>query len=331
MNEKITICSVYHDLASKNFLNLNRELTEKLNPHTEFEWIAADNTMPDYPEKHKLNCTKFSIIKGINLLNILEVPSWPRNRAITEKNIAGWQHGEALNKAMKHVSSRFAIFLDNNCYIIRPNWITDVINHMKKNNLTFFGPPPDPMRSIHYKYFPNPHQCFFVDFDKVKKEDLDFSPDMEYRDKSRKIRRLITPFAAKITKQTSHKIRKLIKILIINPLKVNTGSDAGRRIYEKFWKHAALKFECALPVIRAPKYYKLLSLFYPDNMSVLPKRKNSFSSSGFKESGLFDAYGAGIEEYMWQGRPFGLHIRGRVSKKYEQSLKMREVLKNFGL
>src|SRR3989344_8632310 len=159
MKEEVTICSVYHSAASRDFILLNRELTEKLNPGAKFTWIVADNTAPDFPETEKIDPNKFRVVKGINLTNVVKLPSWPQGREITEGNAAGWKHGGGLNNTAKEVKTRFAVFLDNNFYIIRPNWISDVFGHMQKNGLAFFGPPPDPLRTIHYKYFPNPHHA----------------------------------------------------------------------------------------------------------------------------------------------------------------------------
>ena len=101
-------------------------------------------------------------------------------------------------------------------------------------------------------------------------------------------------------------------------------------MYLKYAYDETSKFECAVPVIKPPLYKKIISFFYPDSISPLPKRKGSYTSYGFKETVFFDAYKMGLEEYMWQGMPFGTHIRGKGDAKKEmQAQNMRGVLKHF--
>ena len=51
MANEITILSVYHSKESRELLKINAELTRKLNPGVDFEWILADNTPANFPEK----------------------------------------------------------------------------------------------------------------------------------------------------------------------------------------------------------------------------------------------------------------------------------------
>jgi hypothetical protein len=317
---KVSICSAYHSAASREFLQINYAVTKKLNPKQEFTWIVADNTAADYPANDKIDADKFLVVKGINLTNVHLLPTWPPGREITEHNAAGWKHGGGLNSAAEHVQTRFAVFLDNNCYIVRPNWISDVIEHMKKHALAFFGPPPDPLRTIHYKYFPNPHHAFFVDTAKVPVSELDFGPNFEYKRKTKKISNALNWLPK----------NKLFKKLVFNPLRVNTGGDAGRQIYEKYYKNKKIDFEIALPVIKINPIDKFIFSFYPERFSIIPKNKNSYTSFGFKETGYFDAKGAGLEEYMWQNKPFAIHIRGKGDQwKFDQVPRIRAILDNL--
>lgn len=331
MKEEVTICSVYHSLAAKQFIELNRELTDKLNPGQKFTWVVSNNAPEDF--RDHLDPEKFKIVKGYSERTIREAPWIPPGKY--PRGLDGFQHGGGLNKTRDAVKTRFAVFLDNNFYVVRPNWISDAIEHMKKHGLAFFGPPPDPLRLRHYRYFPNPHYCFFVDFSKLKldKEPLDFGPEISHQRKLKKNTffnlRKVGEIRNKLSK-ISPGVGRMFKLLVQSPLMRDRGADAGRKIYARYANDPTIKFEYVLPVIKVKLQYKIISFFYPERYSLLPKKRASYTSRGFLELGYFDAKTAGLEEYVWQGSPFGIHIRAKTpEQKLAQVSKMREILKNF--
>jgi hypothetical protein len=69
------------------------------------------------------------------------------------------------------------------------------------------------------------------------------------------------------------------------------------------------------PTWAASKWNLFLEKFLPERLSFIPKKKNYFSEFGFRELGYYDIAGLGLEEYLWNGRPFGFHFRGTFATK----------------
>ena len=50
-------------------------------------------------------------------------------------------------------------------------------------------------------------------------------------------------------------------------------------------------------------------MFLPDRWQFVPIKKGYFTEKGFGELGHFSARAYGGDEFMWQGKPFGFHVR----------------------
>ena len=159
-NLDITICSVYHSLEAKRLLELNYDLVQKMNPNIQIQWIVADNTPKGFTDK--INENKFTIVPGAD--GFQPVPDWL---------IGSYHHSEAINNSLKHITTRFAVFLDIDFYILRKNWMRIVLAHMQKNDLALFGAPWHPVHIKKIRYFPGPH-ALFVDLKKVPISQIDF-------------------------------------------------------------------------------------------------------------------------------------------------------------
>ena len=64
---------------------------------------------------------------------------------------------------------------------------------------------------------------------------------------------------------------------------------------------------------------RIVEALFPNAMCYIPKDRNSYSTMGFKEMGYSDLERFGWEEYLWQGAPFGTHIRGSKTWKRNES------------
>lgn len=90
-----------------------------------------------------------------------------------------YQHAAALNQFLRDhaVRTPYLLILDPDFFIVRSNWIADVISHMSSRGLAFFGAPWHPKWYSKYRYFPCVH-CMFIDARQIDCPELDFTPDL---------------------------------------------------------------------------------------------------------------------------------------------------------
>lgn len=312
---ELTICSVYHSQLSRKLLELNRDFTKQLNPNQNFIWIAVDNTPEGIVDRLK---DKFSIVRGIKFSEI---------SGFIPKGMEGsYHHAAAINRALKEVKTRFVLILDNDFYIIRPDWIKKIIEHIKRNNLSFFGAPWHPRWWKKYRYFPT-HYCLFIDLEKVDIKSLDFTPQYDER-----------------SYQNMMALMKgRLKDPILNRKLIGASRDTGYAIYQRYFKNnKKTRYESVLPVSKPYKNSiflisltkKIIKRILPDKLLYVPKKIGSYSEAGFSDLGFFDIAGQGWEEFMWQKAPFGFHLRGTSAKTKaiepeEKIAIIRQALKSF--
>lgn len=289
--QELTICSVYHSLEAKRLLELNYEWTKKMNPGKELRWVVADNTPEGYTEK--IDPVTFIVMPGANHKE--SVPSWL---------VGSYHHSQAIAQSLPAIKTRFALFLDIDFYIVRYQWIDEILEHMKKNNLAFFGVPWHPAWTGKYRYFPAPH-TMFVDTEKIPLDTLDFQP--LYDD-------ILHPTAFT---GMFRRVRK-IKEGICTRVKIGASRDTGTRIYRRYYHNPSVKWECPQAVFDpdaggAHPASSMIERILPDRFCYNPKRPDYYTKKGFRENGHADARTAGMEEFMWRGAPYGFHVRG--SKK----------------
>lgn len=312
-NQNVTICSVYHSSAAKRLLELNYDFVRNMNPGVFFRWIVGDNTPKGFTDV--LDGKKFQIVPGAD--GIRPVPDWL---------VGSYRHSEAVNNSLKYITTRFVLFLDIDFYIVRKNWMRDVIAHMQKNNLAFFGVPWHPIHTAKFRYFPS-HHALVVDLRKVPVSQLDFYPDYD---------EMMSP--ATLTSRVVHKIHKLIRT-VSRRMTIGSSHDTGFRIYNRF-RSCAL-FEYATPVFVAatdlrgiPESESFWERILPDRFSYIPKQPGYYTDKGFHSAGFVDARSRRWEEFMWQEKPYGFHIRGtdRLQNDLEGNIReINAILKSFGL
>jgi hypothetical protein len=59
---------------------------------------------------------------------------------------------------------------------------------------------------------------------------------------------------------------------------------------------------------------RFLEHVLPDELCYLPKRRDSYVGKGLRELGYLAGAPAEWEEFMWQGVPFGFHVRRNLRK-----------------
>jgi len=338
MNSELTIVSVYHSLPSKRLLELNLNWTRALNPEETLNWIVVDNSPPAFSEK--LTSGAFSIIPGVPFSDVFGQDEY---KHIPPLSRGSFHHAIALNESLKHIKTRFLLMLDNDFFVLRPNWLSECVNHMKKNNLAFFGTAYNPKRFAKYRYFPATHQFFFTDGAKADFKTFDFRPQyLNMLTKNWAISKEDLKKSEKIKASTVQVFspkrwaRKALKtILSGDRLSVGISRDTGSAIYLKYGRNANLKSECIQPVFGPTKFsfiVRAADVFLPERFSFTPKRADYYSTKGFKELGYADAAGKKWEEYIWRERPFAIHLRNNKLENLEEKLvEIKKTLKTFAL
>lgn len=300
---ELTICSVCHSEATLKLLELNWDLTKKLNLKTNFIWIIADNT-PTGDLKSKVDSSKFEVVPGVKITELLKVigifmPPPPIA-------IGSYHHSFAVNASLKHVKTRFMVTLDNDFFIVQPNWIEEILNNMKEKDLAFFGTPWHPRWWKKVRYFPA-HFSLFVDLNKIDINTLDFRP--QYDEQSFKLMQTL-------------KGRQLIGM----------SKDTSYAIHDRYHNDKNIKSECIQPVFKPYKeknilkkiIKKIIIFVTPDRLLYVPKKKDYFTDKDFAERGYFDIYGRGWEEYVWRDQPFSFHLRGARTATGVQAMSFEE-------
>ena len=91
---ELTVCSV--SFQSAFFLKWNWELCRKLNPGAGYSWIVADNTPASVREAWDVDDPDFTVVPGVD------------GSRFTGACAPGLHHGEALNRSLRLVKTRFA-------------------------------------------------------------------------------------------------------------------------------------------------------------------------------------------------------------------------------
>jgi hypothetical protein len=292
-----TIASVvFGDLP---VLDLNRRLTERLNPGARVRWRVvrnlplqdADRTPQDDP--------------GVEVLDGEELPVELRSLG----KFASYHHALALDVACRDVPTRYLILIDPDCFVVRPNWIEDVLAYVQDRGLAFFGVPYHPRSMAKFRYFP----CsvfLVVDTEQVPVSTLDWRPEAESRPRAGLARRVSDSLFGLLGWEYR--------------LRYELSEDTGIRVYSRY-RDSRLPYECVQPVMIGPhlRGYEMskqkalsplpwvLEKLLPDRYCMVPKRPGYVTDRRFAEFGFEDTAARPIwaEEFLWRNEPFALHLR----------------------
>lgn len=295
-SEELTICSV--SFESRPFLESNLLLTRALNPGLDISWLVAENS-PNGSANRLEGNPGFRVIDGVERPHDVLAP-------------ASCHHAFALNKLVTEAPSRFLLILDPDFYILQSGWITTLLKHMQSHELAFFGAPWNPTWIRKYRYFPCAH-CLLIDTTRVDRPLLDFTPWFEGRDPSKDWKSLPkgTP------KKLLHAPMNLLG-LWQDRQQVTAVPDVGYRLFERYGGSSDV--ECLTPVFDPKEDIKSsirrftsidawIERFLPEELCLLPKKEGYFSRKSFVNFDFPDLKKLGWEEFLWQDRPFGVHIR----------------------
>lgn len=278
----LTICSVAY--RAKTCLDLNDLLMRRLNPgQARPPWLLFDNNV-ELSETIGLDDPRFTVVR-------------PRSREFT----MGYEHAIGTAELLRQVRTRYLLIQDPDCFVILPDWIARVQEHMQRHRLGFFGTPINPRRHNSYRYFPY-MVCMFVDLALVPLRDLCFVPD---------VWRLMTA----ITYKMRRALTRIPKAgYVFRPLLTEQWKTNGFRIKERYGRGDRVRFECAQPVwdvndtIPPGSLKRAIHDLTPAGWAPVPKQAGYCSPVGFAQMGAPDVGALGWEEFVWQGRPFAFHI-----------------------
>lgn len=324
----LTILTVSY--KSRPYLIPNAELTRLLNPGVAYDWHVCENTPEGEPERFALNDHPFA--------SLPEGPAFPTDRP---RGAPSYHHAAGLNSLVPKIKSRYVLILDPDFFILRPNWIRDVLRHMESNHLAFFGVPWHPAYIAKYRYFPCIH-CWFIDTEQIPIEQLDFTPEIPpYRTDE-------YPWPRKVLfSHLARPARRFMKTVMNNRwdlldlkrrwLSMYSSYDTGWRLYKQYGHLYKYKRECLVPTFHPRQHLpsksfvtglfhrwvtrqqlaghpklELLNLqltetLLPEHLSYIPKQKGYTTRQTFADAGLPD--NPLFEKFFWQKQPFGFHLR----------------------
>jgi hypothetical protein len=280
----LTICTVSYNSA--DWMNLNVQLVNALNPDTNYNWVIVENSPPDSAKRISTPMTpNMKILEGAEIEQDRYAPG-------------SHHHGSGLNIGIQGVHTRYLLVLDPDFYIIKKDWIASVLQYMMQNQIYILGAPWHPSRYKKWRYFPCAH-CTFYDLKHINKDTLDFRPDYDayprldknkYKGLQKKFFKLIDPLKLAVRRHIGH------------------SADTGYRIYLTY-NNNSIRNECFAPVFSPSLFNRLFNMPFNDGMSLLPKKSGYYSETDFAHTGLPDFRGLGCEEFYWHGNPLGFHVR----------------------
>lgn len=280
----LTICTV--SFESSDWLRLNLDLTTRLNPgRDDLCWIIAENSPANSPARLPPTAAGFRVIPGAPYR---EMPYAS----------ASYHHAAGMNIAVREVTTRYLLVLDPDFYIVRKHWIDNVTRYMHENHIAILGAPWHPGRVSKIRYFPCAH-CTFFDLQQIDRDDLDFTPCYEDRQEWVATKKSNLSLGQKLMARLTGAKRR----------RIGTSHDTGWRIYRRYGSDPRVKSECLQPVFNPRLGRRMVDTFYPDRLRYTPARPGYFRRSGFEHFGLSGLRTNGWEEFFWQGKPFGFHVR----------------------
>jgi hypothetical protein len=246
------------------------------------------------------------------------------------KSLASYHHALGIELALNQVKTRFVVLTDPDFYVVQSNWVSRVVRHMLQNKLAIFGAPWNPRWYQKFRDFPCTH-LMVIDRERLRGTHEVAVPDL-VRGSPKFISRFWTDRAKEWNKTRLFRWRSLLR----HPWQafreewlqrrtIGTSRDTGFKMRSMCQK-LGLEFESLTPVfdpevdgfepatISPIQIHPLVQLLLSDDRVYLPKRRDSYSRTGFKERGFPNFRCIGWEEFLWQKEPFAFHVRGERRK-----------------
>jgi Glycosyl transferase family 2 len=273
----LTMVSVKY--GSSAFLTRNAALVRALNPAAPYEWIVVNNDNDE-----KFASSEFRVLPGVPR------PSDPKDRGSAH-------HAAAIMAALQHVSSRFVLLLDHDFFVVKPDWVQSLLEHVTEKKIAFFGSVWHPRWSYQPRGFPSVH-FMLIDLEQVDRSALDFRPDMN---------------GNRLDAIISHPNLPLPQGLR-TLLQMGAFRDTGWRVRERFI-NSGLRAECLVPHVNIKEARRDAEPLHRFVAQVLPRVRNpipradEITDGSFLRADSLVGYALGWEEFFWRDAPFGFHLR----------------------
>jgi hypothetical protein len=345
----LTILTVNY--FSVDFLKYNIELTKKLNPNIKHNWIIIDNETSDLDS----SCIKSLGDLQDSKVNVNVIAGKKNNKNLYKTG--GFHHAKGLHIGLDCTPTNgITLVLDPDFYILKKNWIKEILLHIANNNLSLLGAPWNPKWYRKIRYFPTIH-CLFINFDRVSKDDVDFYPGelknekmpisnyvLKFLDKKEEDKGANTQLSPSVPAKEDSKKSCTIKNLMTGQLIrfiVKTSLDTGWGIYKKFHDNPKFKWSSFIPVFNPVKDYPLkcfinfnllLDRLLPERFSLIPKEASFISSLDDEFSTLLKDENFYSELFFFNKVIWGVHFRnqrGNMNPEYESIKKKLDLIINL--
>jgi hypothetical protein len=296
---ELTLCSV--SFHSAEYLSVNEALVRALNPGVDARWIVAENSPAGTDFRLSDNDPRFTMLAG-------EGPG----------HLPNYQHTLALRRCTGRATTRFVAVLDPDLFVVRPNWIREVIAHMQGNGLAMIGVPWHPQSQGKYRYFPAVHLTVF-DTALFPRELIDFRPDYPDGDHD-------PVWPTGWTLESSYFVRSRSAALLARlPWfrdRRQYYTDTGSRLYKRWADDPTVRYETLVPRWRAAKATRptraIVAALIPDELSYSPKHYPRASYDPHTMRAVVDELPAHWECFEWQQKFFAFHVRGNLDRQMRQ-------------
>ncbi len=276
MDDGLTIVSVNYGTPAHLWRNLR--LTRRLNPETILRWLVVDNG----PE--------FTLDARYDFVTVLRgEPPFRRS------DKGSYHHAQGLHRATREVKTRYVLYVDPDFFVVRPNWIRELMAHVDRRGLCFFGSQWHPRWWWQYRHAPSIH-FLLVDLEKVPPDSLSFEPAIE-------------PFLRR-TAWLRGGCPWLYEQLFRGRF-----PDTGYRI-RRHWMKGDTPIETLTLFYpeeeerrRAGPWTRWATRVLPEPFSPLPRQTANYTPLSFLPLSLPEGVRQRWEQFFWRDRPFAFHLR----------------------
>lgn len=272
------------------------------------------------------------VVQGPTLAETIEQAAAAEGIALAEAeerlsgNIGSYQHAAGIAAALARVQTRYAVITDPDLYVVRPDWIAEVIGHMRKRDLWVFGVPWHPRWFQKPRGAPSPH-LMVIDLERTGPIADLWSPSVLKPE---------TRFVSELWRDFMKGRRTGGRLLLEDPSRaawedllqrrtIGRAQDTGCRLTAAVtqrggrWGTAVAVFRpetrfwpaSVSPLQSSPELEAML----PEAWCYRPRRAGLVTQSGFMEAGYPDPGARRWEEFMWRQAPFAFHLRGEAQRR----------------
>ncbi|HEY5412043.1 MAG TPA: glycosyltransferase family A protein [Caulobacteraceae bacterium] len=286
------------------YIRRQLQMIDALNPGADFRFLVVDNAAQGAPQL-EIADPRCEVLAGID----------PEPLPLPGRG--SYHHAAALNMAVRRVTTRYALVIDPDLFVVYRHWIAECLAHVKRRGLGFFGAPWHPRWYRKWRDFPCVH-FLLIDLHQAPAAELDFTPAIvEDREKDER------PLAQWLKAHASLAHARML---------IETRRDTGWKLRQRFGR---IRSELILPVVdldaelSRPKHLQTgrgrwLERLAPRRWRFLPADGTWLApedAPGFAADAFDDLQ---PEKFVWRGAPFAFHmrrnVRDRVFGRHDQDL-----------